>query len=97
VAGAAYWKAQSKAGDQPNAAVINTASGSGVTLPNAGQANYGSAKAGIAALTLIAAEELERYGPTRVSGSSRWIRVLPRAPSRCTSAGMMPKTRGCVC
>ncbi len=49
---AAYWKAQSKAGDQPNAAVINTASGSGVTLPNAGQANYGSAKAGIAALTL---------------------------------------------
>ncbi len=48
---AAYWKAQSKAGDQPNAAVINTASGSGVTLPNAGQANYGSAKAGIAALT----------------------------------------------
>src|ERR1700758_3260893 len=59
---AAYWKAQSKAGDQPNAAVINTASGSGVTIPNAGQANYGSAKAGIAAMTLIAAEELERYG-----------------------------------
>jgi len=59
---AAYWKAQSKAGDQPNAAVINTASGSGVTLPNPGQANYGSAKAAIAALTLIAAEELERYG-----------------------------------
>ena len=49
---AAYWKAQSKAGDQPNAAVINTASGSGTTLPNAGQANYGSAKAAIAALTL---------------------------------------------
>ncbi|MBV9722961.1 MAG: SDR family NAD(P)-dependent oxidoreductase, partial [Mycobacterium sp.] len=59
---AAYWKAQSKAGDQPNAAVINTASGSGVTLPNPGQANYGSVKAAIAALTLIAAEELERYG-----------------------------------
>ncbi len=59
---AEYWKAQSKAGDQPNAAVINTASGSGTTLPNPGQANYGSAKAAIAALTLIAAEELERYG-----------------------------------
>ncbi len=42
---AAYWKAQSKAGDQPNAAVINTASGSGTTIPNAGQANYGAAKA----------------------------------------------------
>lgn len=59
---AEYWKNQSKAGDQPNAAIINTASASGVTLPNAGQANYGAAKAGIAALTLVAAEELERYG-----------------------------------
>ena len=76
---AAYWKAQSKAGDQPNAAVINTASGSGVTLPNAGQANYGSAKAGIAALTLIAAEELERYG-VRVNA------IAPIARTRLTLA-----------
>ncbi len=59
---AAYWKQRSKAGEQPNAAVINTASASGVTMPNAGQANYGAAKAGIAALTLVAAAELERYG-----------------------------------
>ena len=59
---AAYWKAQSKTGNQPNAAVINTASGSGLTIPNAGQVNYGAAKAGIAAMTLVAAEELERYG-----------------------------------
>lgn len=76
---AAYWKAQSKAGDQPNAAVINTASGSGVTLANAGQANYGSAKAGIAALTLIAAEELERYG-VRVNA------IAPIARTRLTLA-----------
>ena len=76
---AAYWKAQSKAGDKPNAAVINTASGSGVTLPNAGQANYGSAKAGIAALTLIAAEELERYG-VRVNA------IAPIARTRLTLA-----------
>jgi NAD(P)-dependent dehydrogenase (short-subunit alcohol dehydrogenase family) len=76
---AAYWKAQSKAGDQPNAAVINTASGSGVTIPNAGQANYGSAKAGIAALTLIAAEELERYG-VRVNA------IAPIARTRLTLA-----------
>jgi NAD(P)-dependent dehydrogenase (short-subunit alcohol dehydrogenase family) len=75
----AYWKAQSKAGDQPNAAVINTASGSGVTLPNPGQANYGSAKAGIAALTLIAAEELERYG-VRVNA------IAPIARTRLTLA-----------
>ncbi len=59
---AAYWKARSKAGDQPAAAVINTASASGTTVPNAGQTNYGAAKAGIAALTLVAAAELERYG-----------------------------------
>lgn len=76
---AAYWKAQWKAGDQPNAAVINTASGSGVTLPNPGQANYGAAKAGIAALTLIAAEELERYG-VRVNA------IAPIARTRLTLA-----------
>ncbi|TDP31987.1 SDR family oxidoreductase [Nocardia ignorata] len=58
----AYWKAEAKAGRRPNAAIINTASASGVTVPNAGQANYGSAKAAIAALTLVAADELERYG-----------------------------------
>jgi NAD(P)-dependent dehydrogenase (short-subunit alcohol dehydrogenase family) len=76
---AAYWKAQSKAGDQPNAAVINTASGSGTTLPNPGQANYGSAKAAIAALTLIAAEELGRYG-VRVNA------ITPIARTRLTLA-----------
>jgi NAD(P)-dependent dehydrogenase (short-subunit alcohol dehydrogenase family) len=76
---AAYWKAQSKAGDQPNAAVINTASGSGLTLPQAGQTNYGAAKAGIAALTLIAAEELERYG-VRVNA------IAPIARTRLTEA-----------
>ncbi len=59
---AAYWKAESKAGRPVKASVINTASASGTTLPNAGQANYGAAKAGIAALTLVAADELERYG-----------------------------------
>jgi NAD(P)-dependent dehydrogenase (short-subunit alcohol dehydrogenase family) len=59
---AAYWKGRSKAGEPIAAAVINTASASGTFLPNAGQANYGAAKAGIAALTLVAAQELERYG-----------------------------------
>jgi NAD(P)-dependent dehydrogenase (short-subunit alcohol dehydrogenase family) len=76
---AAYWKAQSKAGAQPNAAVINTASASGVTLPNAGQANYGAAKAGIAALTLVAADELQRYG-VRVNA------IAPIARTRLTLA-----------
>jgi len=76
---AAYWKAQSKAGDQPAASVINTASGSGLTLPNAGQANYGAAKAAIAAITLIAADELERYG-VRVNA------IAPIARTRLTLA-----------
>jgi NAD(P)-dependent dehydrogenase (short-subunit alcohol dehydrogenase family) len=59
---AVYWKERSKAGEQIEAAVVNTASASGTFLPNAGQANYGAAKAGIAALSLVAAQELERYG-----------------------------------
>lgn len=76
---AAYWKARSKSGDQPDAAVVNTASASGTTLPNAGQGNYGAAKAGIAALTLVAAEELDRYG-VRVNA------IAPIARTRLTLA-----------
>ena len=76
---AAYWKSESKAGRRPNAAVVNTASASGLTLPNAGQANYGAAKAAIAALTLVAAEELERYG-VRVNA------IAPIARTRLTLA-----------
>lgn len=59
---AAHWKAQSKAGRQPNGSIINTTSISGTTVPNAGQTVYGAAKAGIAAMTTVAAMELERYG-----------------------------------
>jgi NAD(P)-dependent dehydrogenase (short-subunit alcohol dehydrogenase family) len=76
---AEYWKTRTKAGDRPNAAVINTASGSGTTLPNPGQANYGSAKAAIAALTLVAAAELDRYG-VRVNA------IAPIARTRLTLA-----------
>ncbi|MEV0669714.1 SDR family oxidoreductase [Mycobacterium sp. NPDC050441] len=76
---AEYWKTQSKSGEQPIASVINTASGSGTTIPNAGQANYGSAKAAIAALTLVAADELERYG-VRVNA------IAPIARTRLTLA-----------
>jgi NAD(P)-dependent dehydrogenase (short-subunit alcohol dehydrogenase family) len=59
---AAYWKAQTKAGKTVEASIINTASASGTFMPNAGQANYGAAKAAVAALTLVAADELDRYG-----------------------------------
>jgi NAD(P)-dependent dehydrogenase (short-subunit alcohol dehydrogenase family) len=60
---AAYWRERSKAGEKVRGRVITTASPSGV-FGNVGQANYGAAKAGIAGLTLIAAQELERYGVT---------------------------------
>ncbi len=60
---AAYWREESKAGKDVRARVINTSSPSGV-FGNVGQANYGAAKAGIAALTIIVAQELERYGVT---------------------------------
>ena len=58
-----YWRQQSKAGDPINGRVINTSSPSGV-FGNVGQTNYGAAKAGIAAFTIIAAQELGRYGVT---------------------------------
>src|SRR3954469_21546667 len=60
---AAHWREQAKAGDGVDARIINTSSPSGL-YGNVGQANYGAAKAGIAAMTIIAAEELHRYGVT---------------------------------
>src|SRR3954462_8681728 len=60
---AAYWRERSKGGDEVRARVINTSSPSGV-FGNIGQVNYGAAKAGIAAFTVIAAQELQRYGVT---------------------------------
>ena len=60
---AAYWRDQSKAGKPVDGRIINTTSVSGL-YGNIGQANYGAAKAGIAAFTVISALELERYGVT---------------------------------
>ena len=59
---AGHWRGRSKAGEDFDAAVINTASPVGLTLPNLGQINYAAAKAGIAAMTEVAAAELGRYG-----------------------------------
>ena len=60
---AAYWRDRFKAGQPVDARVINTTSSSGI-YGNVGQTNYGAAKAGIAAFTVIAAQELGRYGIT---------------------------------
>ncbi|MCE7008118.1 SDR family NAD(P)-dependent oxidoreductase [Kibdelosporangium philippinense] len=76
---AAYWKAESRAGRQPQGSIINTTSISGTTMPNPGQTVYGAAKAGIAAMTLVAAMEMERYG-VRVNA------IAPIARTRLTLA-----------
>jgi NAD(P)-dependent dehydrogenase (short-subunit alcohol dehydrogenase family) len=60
---AAHWRERSKSGETVRGRVINTSSPSGV-FGNVGQANYGAAKGAIAAFTLIAAQELARYGVT---------------------------------
>ncbi len=60
---AAHWRELAKGGETLHARVINTSSPSGV-FGNVGQANYGAAKAAIAGLTVIAAQELQRYGVT---------------------------------
>jgi NAD(P)-dependent dehydrogenase (short-subunit alcohol dehydrogenase family) len=58
-----YWRNQAKAGATNDARIVNTTSVSGI-YGNPGQTNYGAAKGGIATFTLIAAEELGRYGVT---------------------------------
>ena len=73
---AAYWRERSKAGKSVDARIINTTSVSGI-YGNPGQTNYGAAKMGIAAFTIIAARELGRYGVT-VNG------VAPGALTRLT-------------
>jgi NAD(P)-dependent dehydrogenase (short-subunit alcohol dehydrogenase family) len=60
---AVYWRERAKAGETNDARIINTSSASGI-YGNVGQTNYGAAKAGIAAFTIIAAMELARYGVT---------------------------------
>jgi NAD(P)-dependent dehydrogenase (short-subunit alcohol dehydrogenase family) len=60
---AQYWRGKAKAGETVDARVINTSSGAGLQ-GSVGQGNYAAAKAGIAALTLVAAAEMGRYGVT---------------------------------
>jgi NAD(P)-dependent dehydrogenase (short-subunit alcohol dehydrogenase family) len=73
---AGHWREQVKQGKTVNASIVNTSSTSGL-LGNPGQTNYGAAKAGIAAFTVIAAQELARYG-VRVNA------IAPAARTRLT-------------
>lgn len=74
---AAYWKARGKAGHPVNASVVNTSSGSGSTSVVLRELNYAATKAGILAMTQVAALELERYG-VRVNA------ITPLARTRLT-------------
>nr|WP_175798973.1 SDR family oxidoreductase [Burkholderia anthina] len=71
---ARVWRDAAKAGKPVDARIVNTSSGAGLQ-GSIGQSNYGAAKAGIAALTLMQAVELQRYG----------VRVNALAPAARTS------------
>src|SRR5438132_1879093 len=62
-AACSHWRDRSKAGEPLSGRIINTTSTSGI-LGNAGQSNYGAAKAGIAAFSQIVAMEMGKYGVT---------------------------------
>ncbi len=82
----AYWRARAKAGETVDARIVNTSSGAGLQ-GSVGQGNYSAAKAGIAALTLVAAAEMGRYGVTVNA-------IAPSARTRMTEtvfAEMMAK------
>ena len=75
---AAYWRGESKAGNPVDARIINTSSGAGLQ-GSVGQSTYSAAKAGIAALTLVQAAEMGRYGVTANA-------IAPAARTRMTEA-----------
>jgi len=82
---AEHWRDRHKAGQPVSGRIINTSSVSGI-YGNPGQTNYGAAKAGIAAFTVIAALELARYGVTVNA-------VAPVALTRMTEGlGAAPET-----
>ena len=73
-----HWREQVKAGHSVRASIIHTSSTSGL-LGNPGQTNYGAAKAGIGAFSIICAQELARYGV-------RSNCIAPAARTRLTEA-----------
>lgn len=78
-----YWRAKQKDGRDPDARIINTSSGAGLQGSIA-QAAYSTAKGGIAALTLVQAAELGRYGITANA-------LAPSARTRMTEQAFAEK------
>lgn len=73
-----YWRNEAKAGRKRAARIINTSSGAGLQ-GSIGQSAYSTAKGGIAALTLVQAAEMARYGVTSNA-------IAPAARTRMTEA-----------
>ena len=78
-----FWRGQQKAGKAIDARIINTTSGAGLQGSIA-QAAYSTAKGGIAALTLVQAAELGRYGITSNA-------LAPSARTRMTEQAFADK------
>jgi methylmalonyl-CoA mutase cobalamin-binding domain/chain len=76
-AAARHWRVEAEAGRRIDGAVVTTTSSAGL-YGFLGEAAYSGAKAAIAAITRVAATELERYGVTVNS-------VAPSARTRMTS------------
>jgi NAD(P)-dependent dehydrogenase (short-subunit alcohol dehydrogenase family) len=74
----AHWRNEAKEGRDVYGRMIFTSSEAG-TMGAMGQINYGTAKAGIAAMALTFAREMERYGVTCNA-------ICPRARTRLTEA-----------
>ncbi len=81
-----HWRDESKAGRQPNARIVNTSSGAGLQ-GSVGQSAYSAAKGGIAALTLVQAAELARYGVTSERDRAVGAHAHDRGPVRGAHEG----------
>jgi NAD(P)-dependent dehydrogenase (short-subunit alcohol dehydrogenase family) len=78
-----FWRARGKEGRKVDARILNTSSGAGLQGSIA-QAAYSTAKGGIAALTLVQAAELGRYGITANA-------LAPSARTRMTEQAFAEK------
>jgi 3-oxoacyl-[acyl-carrier protein] reductase len=75
----AYWRERAKAGNAVYGRIISTSSESAFFAPP-GQPNYSAAKAGIIALTMGAAQLMQKYGITANV-------IMPRARTRMNDTG----------
>jgi NAD(P)-dependent dehydrogenase (short-subunit alcohol dehydrogenase family) len=80
-----YWRARAKAGEAVDARIVNTSSGAGL-MGSVGQSAYSAAKGGIAALTLVEAAEMARYGVTANA-------IAPAARTRMTEGVFSDRMR----